>query len=103
MADTNVDPLMKKYEKFIEDHKPEFTPGKKVCWKEGLKNRRFPRDGHPAIVVKVLPDPIDNPEQNAGSPYFKEQLDIVLGFLDEDEDFLTYYYDSRRFELWPEQ
>ena len=34
---------------------------------------------------------------DSGSPYFREPLDIVLGFVDGDGDFITYHFDSRRF------
>jgi len=34
---------------------------------------------------------------DSGSPYFREPLDIVLGFLNGDGDFITYHFDSRRF------
>ena len=32
-----------------------FTEGQIVKWKRGLKNRRFPDYGEPAIVTAVLP------------------------------------------------
>jgi len=30
--------------------------------------------------------------------YYRERLDILLGFPDEDDEFCVLHYDSRRFE-----
>jgi len=76
-----------------------FKAGDIVRWKAGLKNRRFPIDDEPAVVVEVLRKPIADPsEQSTGSPYFNAPLDFVLGVIDSDGDFLTFYSESRRFE-----
>ncbi|WP_226590260.1 hypothetical protein [Microseira wollei] len=77
-----------------------FQVGQLVKWKENLKNRKIPYKNQPAIVVAVLDDPIISNEQESGSPYFRESLDIVLGVLVDDNTFLTFYYDSRRFETY---
>jgi hypothetical protein len=69
-----------------------------VKWKNDLKNRKLPRVDQPAIVVRVLDSPVINSSDDSGSPYFLEELDVVLGVLSEDGTFLTFYYDSRRFE-----
>ena len=75
-----------------------FAKGRFVKWKPGLKNRKFPDYGEPAIVTAVLPSPIFDPsETTAGSPYFQEPLTFVLGTYREDE-FLEFPVDSRRFE-----
>lgn len=79
-----------------------FRAGQIVRWKPGLKNRRLPDDGQPAIVVEVLDTPILAREEESGSAYFREPLDIVLGILDSDGDFVMFHYDSRRFEPWPD-
>jgi hypothetical protein len=76
----------------------EFIPGQLVRWKKGLKNRRLPKEGEPAVVVAVLADPVLNQLAEPGSAYFREPLDIILGLLDSDGDFLTFYFDKRRFE-----
>ncbi|HEY5297774.1 MAG TPA: hypothetical protein VIK59_07600 [Verrucomicrobiae bacterium] len=80
-----------------------FKPGQLVRWKEGLKNKRLPERNAPAIVWETLLNPIfDNSKTVvAGSLYFKEPLDIVLGVMDEDE-FVLFHYDSRRLEPIPE-
>lgn len=91
-----ADLLRRRYKLFLEKH--EFVPGQLVKWKEGLKNKRRPGYGEPAIVIKVLPEPILDKSGDAGSPYFREPLDLLLGVIDEDGDFIIFHYDKRRFE-----
>jgi len=76
----------------------DFKSGDLVVWKKGLKNRARPALGEPAIVVQVLETPLRDQAKESGTPYFNEPLDLVLGLLDEDEDFMIYHYDHRRFE-----
>jgi hypothetical protein len=75
-----------------------FAKGQFVKWKAGLKNRRVPDYGEPAIVTAVLPGPIFDPNENsAASPYFQEPLTIIIGtYL--DDDLLEFRVDGRRFE-----
>lgn len=82
-------------------NKTYFTTGDIVVWKDGLKNKNYPEYGQPAIVLERLDTPIVNSVEDAGSTYFNESLDIVLGLISHDEDdaFLVFYYDSRRFKL----
>ncbi|MFP4280762.1 MAG: hypothetical protein ACLFQI_12290 [Halochromatium sp.] len=62
-----------------------FKPGDLVCWKPGLKNRRVPAYGTPAVVLEVLDPPIPDSERESGSAYFREPLSLVLGlFWDQD-------------------
>ena len=75
-----------------------FEPGSFVRWKPGLKNRKFPEYDQPAIVVKVLAIPLISEETDSGSPYFQEPLDLVLGILDDENEFGSFYFDKRRFE-----
>jgi len=83
------------YERFMRRH--EFKPGQLVCWKAELKNRKYPAYGECGVVVSVLPTPVTDANVDSGSPYFLEPLDIVLGFVGGDGDFITYHFDSRRF------
>ncbi len=92
--------LREKYDLFVSDE--SFTPGQLVTWKAGLKNKKRPEDGEPAIVVEVLKDPVFDQEQGPGSAYYRERLDIVLGLLDEDGEFLLFHFDSRRFRALEE-
>ncbi len=72
--------------------------GQIVKWKENLKNRKLPHKNQPAIVIAILYQPVISTDKEAGSPYFLETLDIILGIIVENGTFLTFYYDSRRFE-----
>lgn len=78
----------------------EFKPGQIVKWKVNLKNRRRPQYGEPAIVVEVLQKPVFAEEAEAATPYFREPLDLILGILDTDNDFLCFHFDKRRFEAF---
>lgn len=78
--------------------KEQFSIGDIVVWKNGLKNRKRPAYGAPAIVVETFSVPYFDEEEATGSPYFREPLDLRLGLIDEAGDFVTYVYDSRRFE-----
>ena len=74
-------------------------PGMFAVWKPGLKNRRFPRYGEPVVVVALLDEPIVNPGDESGSPYFREPLDLLLGLVrGDDREFLVYHADRRRFQ-----
>ena len=81
----------------IDSHN-SFIKGQFVQWKPGLKNRKFPENGEPAIVTAVLPMPIFDPaETSAASPYFAEPLTLVIGTY-RDDDLLEFRVDGRRFE-----
>jgi hypothetical protein len=80
------------------DQHHNFVKGQFVVWKPGLKNRKSPEYGEPAIVTAVFPFPaIDRSEESTGSPYFQEPLSIVIG-LHREDDLLEFYVDGRRFE-----
>jgi len=93
--ENDVNKLQQIFKEFTA--KDSFQVGQIVKWKENLKNRKLPHLNQPAIVIDVLVEPIML-EEDSGSPYFREHLDLVLGILDEDDILLTFYYDSRRFE-----
>ncbi len=76
-----------------------FKPGDIVEWKPGLKNKRG--DG-PFVVIGMLVVPVQDTVEDAGSPYFQERLDIVLGHFDSEGDFLMYHYDSKRMQPYKE-
>ncbi|MFM5980168.1 MAG: hypothetical protein ACKO9I_06395 [Sphaerospermopsis kisseleviana] len=80
--------------------KETFEVGQLVKWKKYLKNRKIPYKNQPAVVVEILEEPILSDDDESGSPYFRENLDIILGILVDDNVFLTFYYDSRRFESY---
>jgi len=78
--------------------KHEFDAGMLVEWKPGLKNRRRPAYGAPAVVVEVLTEPVLSTSDESGSSYFREPLDLIAGIIDSEGDFIWFYYDKRRFQ-----
>jgi hypothetical protein len=97
--------LRERYRLFKRGH--DFAPGDLVTWKAGLKHKRFPRYGQPAVVLEVLATPVLDPVNEAGTTYFREPLDVVIGVLwDEGTDrgeLIAFHYDSRRFQPWTEE
>jgi hypothetical protein len=81
-----------------------FKPGDLVGWKPGLRNRKVPSYGAPAIVIEVLDEPVLDKGEESGSTYYREPHDLILGVLwDRDPgrgDFVTFHFDSRRFQPW---
>jgi|SRR5215471_19873062 len=78
----------------------QFAPGGFVRWKLGLKNKRRPEYGTPVVVMEVLPEAVLDLRAESDSRYFREPLDLVIGMLDTDGEFLVYHVDSRRFEQY---
>jgi len=74
-----------------------FQPGDLVQWKTGLKNKRLPKQDQLAVVVEMLSSPVTDEDKSSGGSYFMEPLDMKLGLIDEDGDFVIFHYDSRRF------
>ncbi len=68
-----------------------FQVGALIQWKMGMKNRPKPNYNEPAIVMNVLPAPIDSPANT-------EKLDIKLGLILENGEFALFLYDKNRFE-----
>lgn len=97
--------LSQRYHTLV-DVQHDLQPGMLVTWKAGLKNKRLPRSGVPAVVVERLETPLYDGDE-PGSTYYHEPLDVVLGvFLDtgpQRGDLLLFHYDSRRFEPWVKQ
>jgi hypothetical protein len=77
-----------------------FKVGDLVVWKKGLKHKKVPNYSIPAVVIEVLDSPIIDNQAPIASPYYGEKLDLLLGILDDDNDFLCFHYDSQRFELY---
>lgn len=84
--------------RFSNGAEKALQPGMLAQWKPGMKNRRTPDYDVPMMVVEVLEQPIVDATFESGSIYFRERLDIILGFLDEDDEFCMLHFDSRRFE-----
>lgn len=49
------------------------------------------------MVVSLLDHPVFDEGDHSGSSSFREPLEVVLGFVDSNGDFITYHFDSRRF------
>lgn len=75
----------------------DFQQGDIVFWKDGLKNRKFPLYGQPGVVVEYFSDEKIVSDEGGGSQYFRELLNIRIGFIHEDGDFVTFYFDPHRF------
>ena len=56
-----------------------------------MRNRTLPNYRQPAIVIEKLQYPIFDESQNAGSQYFHEPLDLRVGFLDDNNQFVIYF------------
>lgn len=93
---TKIDLLKKCFELVSTHH--NFQPGQLVKWKPSLQSRPFPAPGDPAIVFKVLDSPIFDATSDAGFTTFREALDIVVGCLSPQGQFLLFHLPSYRFE-----
>ena len=77
----------------------EFKPGDLVTWKAQLKNRRFPSYGRPAVVIETVAERKAEVEETARLTVH-EPIELTLGVIDGDGDFMLYHFDRRRFTLW---
>ena len=72
-----------------------------------MRNHRLPRYGQPAVVLEVLETPLFDSETDAGSTYFRERRDLVLGLILEDGpgrgDLFSFHFDHRRFMPYDEE
>ncbi|MDG4553369.1 MAG: hypothetical protein P9E24_03835 [Candidatus Competibacter sp.] len=98
-----ADRLRTLYERLTNGRERDLCLGQLAMWKPGLKNRRFPAYGQPAVVVDLLDPPRVDHEDEAGSPYYREPLDVLLGILRKDGDFLVYHFDRRRFQPYEDR
>ncbi|WP_150428428.1 hypothetical protein [Dechloromonas sp. CZR5] len=85
------------YKTFSDGSESSLHPGMLVKWKQGLKNRKRPRPNEPAVVIEILDKPFYDEENGSGTPYFREPMNLVLGMVDDDGEFIIYHYDKRRF------
>lgn len=79
-----------------------FRPGDVVSWKRGLRNKAFPHYGRPAVVIRYLSEDETSSLRPGGFFGIPEGDldDILIGFLDGDEDLSITRVDSRRLEPW---
>lgn len=81
------------------EKKYDFKVGDIIRWKNKLKSRKLPEYDEPIIILEILDEPIFNINEQIGSTYFNEKIDIKIGIV-KDNSFLTFYLESRRFELY---
>lgn len=95
--DRQVSELKNRYQRFQSAHK--FSPGQLVKWKPGLRNRFWPQENQPGIVLDVFETPIYDSKEGAASAYFGEPLNIRIAYFNEaTNEFHAFCFDSRRFE-----
>jgi hypothetical protein len=92
---TKIQQLQKAQSIYANQHK--FKAGDIVRWKEFMKNKTMPEYNEPAIVLDVLTEPILDGAGDAGSTYFNQKLDLILGVI-TDNTFLIFYHEGSRFE-----
>lgn len=97
VENAKISELQKKVSYFLDESFP-FSKGDIVKWKKGLKNRKYPKENQPCMVIDVLEEPIITDIDDYGSAYYREPLDLVLALLSDESNLLLFHYDKRRFE-----
>ena len=93
-----ISDLQSKYKLLTTIPQSPLEPADIVYWKKGLRNKRLPKATQPAIVVELPEKTVHDEDKDPGSAYFREPLDVILGFIDEEDgDFILFHFDSRRF------
>ena len=87
-----------KFRRELMESPRDFEEGDIVVWKDSLKNKSFPQYGQPAIVLNILEEPFFNDKQTPENHIFKEPHDLLLGIIMDNNEYLTLYFDSRRFK-----
>lgn len=79
--------------------KSQFNVGDLVTWKSGLRNRYQPSFGQPAVVMAVFPARLcEHLVHNVIQSFVP--VDMEIGIVDTDDEFMVYAVDSQRFQLW---
>lgn len=82
----------------------DFHDGDLVTWKcEALRNRKNPESGVPAIVMRILDQPVIEAGISSGRSDFMEPLDVVIGFIEADGRFCELHVDGRRITKYVEK
>ena len=102
--DSDITPLLRERYHQLKVIKHALHPEMMVMWKPGLQNRKWPAYGKPSIVISVLETPVIDDEGEPGSTYFREPLDLVIGFFvdlgEHHGEFLTFHANSGRYQPW---
>lgn len=99
--DSIVSKLSALHAAYTAEQEP-FRSGDLLVWKEGLQNKKMPPYNVPVIVIEQIPTPIFDTEKSSGSAYFREPLNLVAGFIDDDGDFVIFHFDAKRFKKYSE-
>jgi hypothetical protein len=95
-AETKVQLLRQLYEASQTRHR--FERGQLVKWKSGMQTRPFPVTTDAAVVLEVLDPPIFDGTSDAAFPSFREPLDVIVGCLGPQAQFLVFHLPSYRLE-----
>lgn len=75
----------------------QFNPGDFVQWKPMMRNRRYPLESVPAIVVDRIDPPLTT---DTDGDRLIEPRDLLIAVIDGDQDFMLAQVASRRFTEW---
>ena len=90
--------LKQRAESFI--NKPLFKVGDIITWKAGMRNKTIPDIGIPGIVLNIFYPVLIDEDREVTSTYYNDILDIQVGFISKEDEFIVFAQDSRRFELY---
>jgi hypothetical protein len=90
--------LVEHYNRMNDLGERELKVGTFAQWKPRLKNRTSPAYGAPVVVVSLLSPPHVEESFTSESVFFREELGLVIGMVDEDGDFVCVHVDGRRFQ-----
>lgn len=80
-----------------------YKEGDLVKFKPGLQNKATLKE-YPGIVIRFLDEPIFDKDDTAGSPYFREPLDVIVASMEQGHEgtmsLVEFYLDSRRLEVF---
>lgn len=101
--DGDLVPLLRERYHQLKEVRHDLRVGMVITWKPGLSNRRLPLCGKPAVIVEMLDAPLFDTAE-AGSTYFREPLDLIIGvFIEAGEhrgDFMVFHANSQRYQPW---
>lgn len=83
-------------EKFFAILQPitDLKPGDRVKWKEGMRDKKFPRYGQTAEVFRLM----SKSRLAQGDNHDCDEDDFSILFRDDDGNVSEFIFDSRRFE-----
>lgn len=83
------------------EHRDEFKPGDIVRAKRGLNMWAHPKLNQPGVVLEVRDDAEPRFRGDTGQPYYGLRDSLLVGVRLRGR-FLTFWFDKRFFELYPE-